>query len=154
MDNQTFINLIQTIVSQATTLKDKYLEIGQTPVNYACIFAHNLNEYNVFNTIAQQLGKVVKDTPTGIIFQFPPINTATGELKLVKVRRPDPTRTELGDADFTVPNFPEFERDVLTKKGFSLIQRENMKMIELIDPAFDVRAYFSHPTLLVLLGIK
>jgi len=37
-------------------------------------------------------------------------------------------------------------------KILEIIEREEMEMIELMDPAFDVRAYFSHPPLDEQLG--
>jgi len=67
---------------------------------------------------------------------------------LLKIRKPDPTRPELGDADFTVENYPEFKQRHLSKTGFSLIQkRKDFEMLELADPKFHVRAYFSNPPL-------
>ena len=55
---------------------------------------------------------------------------------------------------FRISNFPEFEKEYLSKPGFKLIQKENFYMIELIDLGFDVRAYFSNPPLDVQLHIK
>jgi hypothetical protein len=42
----------------------------------------------------------------------------------------------------------------LNQKRFKLIKRPEMEMIELADPLFDVRAYFSYPTLAETLNIK
>jgi len=72
----------------------------------------------------------------------------------LKIRIPDITRPERGDTDFTVSNFSGFEKKYLSKKGFKLIKKENFAMIELMDPKFDVRTYFSNPPLDVQLNIK
>jgi hypothetical protein len=92
-------------------------------------------------------------TPTGPIFLLKsPLNTAGGILRLVKIRSPDPARPQRGDADFTVPDYLAFKRQFLGNKGFSLIERPGIEMIELVDPKFDVRAYFSNPPLDSQLG--
>lgn len=124
------------------------------PVNYACIFAQNNKEYDELVAAARQIGKPIKDTPTGSLFHIRPIATIAGTLRLLKIRLPDPTRPERGDADFTVENYAAFKKKYLGQPGFSLIPREGFEMIELVDPAFDVRAYFSHPPLDEQLGIK
>ena len=73
---------------------------------------------------------------------------------MLKIRRPDPKRPERGDADFTVSDYQTFKKTQLGKPGFGLIERTNMEMLELVDPDFDVLAYYSHPTLAEVLGIQ
>ena len=145
---------VKKIVEKATALKNKHIDDKNTPVNYACIFSQSKEEYNELLKVTRKIGNVVKETPTGLLFHIKPLQTISGTLKLLKIRIPDPTRPELGDADFSVSNFPEFEKKYLSKIGFKLIQRENFVMIELIDPKFDVRVYFSNPPLDMQLNIK
>lgn len=154
MSPEDFKKLIQGIVLQAQTLRAKYVPDFSGPVNYACIFSQSQEEYDNFLKLAQSLGQVVKETKSGPLFQLGPLETAAGELKLLKVRIPDPTRPEKGDADFTLDNYQEFKDKYLNQPGFKLIEREEMEMIELIDAGFNVRCYFSHPTLLELLEIE
>jgi len=146
-------NLIIDIVQKSQSLVERRTEMSDVPVNYACVFAHTDNEYTELNTAAQQIGTVVKQTSTGNVYQIARLQTSAGPLQLLKIRKPDPTRTERGDADFTVPDYAAFKAQYLNQSGFSLIERPEMEMIELVDPAFDVRAYFSHPTLEMQLGI-
>jgi hypothetical protein len=89
-----------------------------------------------------------------MIFHIKPIETVAGKLRLLKIRTPDITRVERGDADFTINEYDKFKRAFLNKKGFKFIQRENFEMIELMDDKYDVRAYFSNPTQEQLLGVK
>jgi len=152
--NEDLKNLVKSIVERATALKNKHIEYKNTPVNYACIFSQNKEEYDDLLETARKIGKVIQETPTGLLFQIEPLQTVSGVLKLLKIRIPDPTRPERGDADFTISNFPEFEKKYLSKPGFKLIQREDFKMIELMDSDFDVLAYFSNPPLDEQLGIK
>jgi hypothetical protein len=97
---------------------------------------------------------VIKETTTGPLFQIEPLKTTTGLLKLLKIRLPDTTRPERGDADFTIADFSVFKKKYLSKAGFKLVPRENFEMVELVDSAFDVRAYFSNPPLDIQLDLK
>ena len=146
--------MIQEIVKQANTLKNKHIDDKKMPVNYACIFSHTQEEYNELLVVTRKIGNVREEMPTGILFQINPLKTVSGILKLLKIRIPDVTRPERGDADFTVSNYPEFKKKYLFKDGWKLIRkREDFEMLELMDPKFDVRAYFSNPPLDRQLGI-
>jgi len=138
---------VRDIVKRSTALKNKYIEDKDAIVNYACIFCHSKKEYVELVRLVQQIGKVVEKTSTGLVFHINPIKTVSGVLKLLKIRLPDETRPELGDADFTISNFSYFKKKYIPKKGFKLIQREDFEMIELTDDDFDVRVYFSNPHL-------
>ena len=154
MDTKDLKIKIQNIVKRATALKNKYINNKNMPVNYACIFCQNKEEYDKLVEVTRKIGKVIKETPTGLLFQIKPLKTVSGILKLLKIRLPDPIRPERGDTDFTVSNFPEFKKKYLLKSGFKLIKREDFEMIELVDSEFDVRAYFSNPPLDKQLCIK
>ena len=147
MDIDDFKNIIEDIVLRANSLKDELTNANNAPVNYACIFCQNEKELNDFTKLSLQIGAIIKETPSGSLFQIEPLNTIAGKLKLLKIRKPDITRPERGDADFTVSNYDNFKNEYLLKKGFKLIQKENFEMIELMDPKFSVRAYFSNPPL-------
>lgn len=154
MTTNNLLSTVCELVERSQTLVRKYTNQPDVPVNYACIFSHSDKEYDELFKSAQGIGQVVKDTPTGSVFQIEPLQTVAGPLQLLKIRQPDPTRPERGDADFTVPDYTEFKEKFLKQPGFSLLQRSEMEMIELTDPAFDVRAYFSSPTLAEQLGIR
>ena len=147
MKTEDLKKIIQNIVEKATTLKNKHIEYKNTPVNYACIFSQNKEEYKKLLETTQKIGKVIQETPTDPLFYIEPLQTVSGVLKLLKIRIPDPTRPERGDADFTISNFPEFEKKYSSKLGFKIMKKPNFYMIELTDPNFNVRAYFSNPPL-------
>ena len=144
---------VQLIVKRADALKEEYLGKINTPVNYACIFSQSKEEFDLLTQLAGKIGKVVKETPTGSLYQIEPLPTVAGNLQLLKIRIPDPTRTELGDADFTVANFPGFEKKYLPLPQFKRMNKPDFYMIELLDLKYDVRAYFSNPPLDKQLGI-
>ncbi len=153
METDLFEELIKEIVIRAKELKDRHTNESSARVNYSAVFSHTQTEYEELLAAANEIGKVVKDTPTGPLFQIKPIDTSSGRLKLLKIRMPDPTRPERGDADFTVSDYSSFKKSCLEKPGFKLIKRKEMEMIELCEESLDVRAYFSHPTLDEQLGI-
>jgi len=139
-------NLIQDVVKSAQALKDKYTDQKNTPVNYACIFCQSADEEKKFLKGAQKLGKIIKETESGPLFQVD-LDTIAGRLRLLKIRKPDPTRPERGDADFTVSDYPAFKKKYLDQPGFSLILKENFEMLELYKRGENVRVYFSFPPL-------
>lgn len=152
--NNELIALIQSIVTQSMALKNKHTKEPDALVNYCAIFSQNQTEYNSNIASAKQIGEVIQDTLTGSLFHITPVKTPAGYLHLLKIRKPDPTRPEKGDADFTIRNYPAFKEQYLGQPGFKLIRRENFEMIELMDPNFPVRAYFSNPPLDQQLGLE
>jgi len=154
MDVNILKQFVQEIVEKANALKNKHTSEEKAPVNYACIFCQKSEQYDNLVAVTQKIGKVIEETPTGPLFHIQPLDTVAGKLQLLKIRKPDTTRTELGDADFTVTNYPEFKRKYLSQKGFSLIVRKNFEMIELVNPQFNVRTYFSNPPLNIQFGIE
>jgi hypothetical protein len=154
MKTEDLKKLVKSIVEEATALKNKHIDDKNTPVNYACIFSQSEEEYKELLEVARKIGKTIQETSTGLLFQIEPLETVSGVLKLLKIRIPDTTRPERGDADFTISNFPEFEKKYLSKPGFKILKKPDFYMIELTDSNFDVRAYFSNPPLDKQLNIK
>jgi hypothetical protein len=153
MTLESLKKLVQEIVAKARVLSDKHTSERNVPVNYACVFAQSESEYEELLSLARQMGTVAEETATGPVFQITPLSTEAGELHLLKIRRRDAKRPERGDADFTVSDYKKFKEAYLKKPGFSLIERKNMEMMELIDPSFDVLAYYSHPPLAEVLNL-
>lgn len=120
MDTDYLTKLVQNIVKESCELKDRYTDEHAAPVNYACIFFQNQDEFEILIKITNQIGQIIQKTPTGSLFNIHPIKTTSGNLKLLKIRNPDETRPERGDADFTVSDYPEFKEKYLSKDGFKL----------------------------------
>lgn len=153
MTIKEFKQLIQNIVAKSFSLSIAHTAMSNTPVNYACIFTHEIGEYDNFIILAKELGSILKETETGPVFHITELSTVAGNLPLLKIRRPDKERPEQGDADFTIADYEKFKNGFLGKTGFSLIKRPEMEMIELIDSSYDVLAYYSSPTLTTVLGL-
>ena len=154
MDTNKIKKIVYDIVSDARLLNYKHTLERDAPVNYACIFTQNSFEYEEMINLANKMGDIVKETTMGPVFLLVPITTISGNLRLVKIRKHDQKRPERGDADFTVADYETFKQTYLGKPGFSLIKREKMEMIELIDPSYNVLAYYSHPTLAEVLKLE
>ncbi len=147
MNTLTLKKLVLSIVKRATALKNKHTDENAAPINYACIFSQTEKEYQELLKTTHKIGKVVQETPSGFLFHINNLETISGTLKLLKIRIPDTTRPERGDADFTITDFSKFEEKYLSQDGFKRMEKPDFYMIELMDPTFNVRAYFSNPPL-------
>lgn len=145
MTEDALTSHVLDIVEAAVRLKDKKTDARGIAVGYACIFSRNDGEYDELRRIAEISGKEIKLTPTGPVYRIPPLPTSAGALQVLKIRVPDETRTERGDADFNVSDYESFKESVLGQSGFTLIPRGDFEMIELMDPDAHVRVYFSNP---------
>ena len=54
--------LIKEIVEKASEIKNKHTNQINAPVNYACIFSQNKEEYEHLKKITQEIGEVIKET--------------------------------------------------------------------------------------------
>lgn len=101
-------------------------------------------EFKNLEQLVRPLGrKVDKQTSkTGVSFLLnQPIKTPAGLLKLLKIRKPDPTRPQRGAPDFRVKDYQHFKDKYLQKSGnFTLMVRKDLEMIEL--KGIDVLVYF------------
>ncbi|MCL2439092.1 MAG: hypothetical protein FWD15_01115 [Alphaproteobacteria bacterium] len=137
--------LILEIVKKCLALKDKTVGEPDAILSWVCIFAQDETSYVNMDAEAASIGRVVDDTPSGKVYEIPPLDTPAGILHILKIRKLDITRPELGDCDFTLADYTKFKHDYLGKPSFKLIERGNAEMIELMEEGGDVRVYFSNP---------
>lgn len=146
--------IVLYIASECVKLKDKYTDEKDLAADYVCIFAQSLDEYRDLLEATKKIGKLAGGTLTGPVYAFnnrP--QTAAGKPKLLKIRKPDATRTQRGDVDFNT-SYEEFKKKYLDNKRFTLVVRPEFEMIELMDNDFDVRVYFSSIPLSKTLGVS
>lgn len=146
MNSADFIGLVQDIVWQAKAFKDTLIT-EESPVNYACIFCKDDEEYKTLISCADTLWSLLQETPSWPLYHISKIDTVAGPLQLLKVRKPDSTKWERWDADFTLRNYQEVKQRYLGTPWCNLIQRKDFEMLEFIKPQSDVRVYFSYPPL-------
>ena len=145
---------INYIVSHSKELKDKYTSESTAPIEFACIFCQNENEYKEFTDSIEKLGKIDEETHSGFTYLLDkPLETVAGPLRLVKIRKPDPNRSERGDTDFNT-DYKDFKSKYEKDTKFELVKRETFEMLRLSDPKFDVMACFSNIPKSKDLGIK
>jgi hypothetical protein len=148
------ITTINSIVSRSGELKNKFTDASSAPVEFACIFCQNEQEYKQFTDSIKKLGKVVEKTNSGFTYLLhKPIQTNAGPLRLVKIRKPDVSRTERGDADFNT-EYNVFKEKYQNNLGFELVKRDTFEMIRLSSPDFDTMACFSNVPKSEVLGIE
>ena len=148
--------ILEYSISKALELNQIYLPCEIVKINYSAIFCQNDAEYEQFNKEASRVGAVIEDTSTGPLYKFhKPFQTVAGPLWLLKVRKPDLTRPQRGDADFTLQDYNFIkEKYSGNKEHFRVLDRGNFEMIELRDPKFDVLSYFSNIPLTIQLSIE
>jgi hypothetical protein len=139
------IDLVARIVAAAADLKNRATDQANAPVSWCCIFTQNEADYYDLVSLFSELGTLANDTKSGPVYVVPPIPTIAGPVRVVKVRRPDPTKPELGDADFRIEPYEPFWLKYQDVPGFKVIERDAFVMIELMEPGSNVRVYFSNP---------
>jgi hypothetical protein len=145
---------INHIVSHSTELKNRYTDAFTAPIEFACIFCQNEDEYREFTTLIEKLGKSVEETHSGFTYLLKePLKTIAGPLRLVKIRTPDPNHSERGDADFNT-DYKNFKDKYEKSPKFELVKKETFEMLRLSSPKFDVMACFSNIPKSKDLGIK
>ncbi len=143
MNLKDFEEFLQKIVADCTALKDKYVAEKSLIVGWICVFSQSDEEYKSLISLSSKIGKIIEETDSGPIYKLDiPLKTAAGIPKLLKIRKPDISKTERGDVDFNT-DYPKFKSKYLDNKRFTLIKREKFEMIELKDKDFDVLVYFS-----------
>src|SRR5262249_38610073 len=102
------------------------------------------HEYNRFIEWASDLG-TKSEANNGMRFAlFEPIQTESGPIAHLRIRQPDPYRSQIGCADFHVENYRKFKEEELSKhpENLRLIERPEYEMIEFFDfDNNDVLAY-------------
>lgn len=151
---EDLITKVTYIANTSKKLKDTIPDAIASPIEFACIFCQSLEEYAFYVTAINTLGKVVEQTKMGDTYLLDkPISTNAGSLRLVKVRKPDPLRSEQGDADFNT-NYLSLKKKYRNHPQVELIKRDEFEMLRLSDSRFDVMACFSNMPKSKSLGIN
>jgi len=151
---KNLITTINYVVSRSTELKNKFTNASTVPVEFACIFCQDEEEYKQFTNSIDTLGKIIERTQSGFTYLLDkPIKTIAGPLRLVKIRKQDIQRTERGDADFNT-DYKNFKKKYQDNPKFELIKRGTFEMLRLSSPNSDVMACFSNIPKSNNLGIK
>ncbi|HTW14762.1 MAG TPA: hypothetical protein VMF51_06510 [Nocardioides sp.] len=145
IDWNSVVPIVHDIAIKAHDLASDVIGDRRHHISYCAIFCQDDGQYDDYVAAVAAAGTLANETATGPVYVTPGIETPAGTLRVVKVRKPDPTRPELGDADFAVDDYAAFKATFETTGQLSLIERPHFEMLELTVPGAPVRAYFSHP---------
>lgn len=154
MRKEDVITTVQFVVGKSEELKNAHTDAVAAPVEFACVFCQDQEEYRVFTKEIETFGKIVETTPSGYTYLLDkPIVTVAGPLRLVKIRKPDPKMPQRGDADFNT-DYEGFKKHYGSDPKFERVIRPMFEMLRLSDPDFDVMVCFSSIPKSKELGIK
>ena len=146
MTKQDLEKIVNYIVNQGLQAISENTEKKDLPVDYMGIFSKDDTEFTDMERLASTLGKPGDKTATksGSTFLLDkPLNTPAGPLKVLKIRKPDPTRPQRGAPDFQVKDYLSFKEKYFSSgqnSNFSLMSRKKYEMLEL--KGIDVLVYF------------
>ena len=146
MNKHELGELVDYVAKQGTLAILENTDEQNVSIDYVAIFAKDTDEFENMLCCAESLGSEVdkKMLKTGHTFLLrEPLETTAGNVSYLKIRKPDPTRTQRGAPDFTIPNYQEFKKKYLKSSGnFTLMVREDYEMIEL--KGIDVLVYIKN----------
>jgi len=130
-------------VANKTTELCKKITGNEYPINGLTIFSHYQDEFDKLKRIAFGLGTLHEEHNGPYVKLFDPISLPHNQLELLRIRQPDPYRSQVGCNDFKVPNYEKFLNQFLkaNPNNLRLIKRPEYDMIEFFDPDYDVLAY-------------
>lgn len=148
MGKKDLVGIISYIVDRGLqTIKDN-TQNQEAALDYVAIFSKDEDEYQALIALAAPLGKETDAarSKTGRTFLLDEaISTPAGPLKIVKIRKPDPTRPQRGGPDFKVPNYEQFKEKYLKDgRNLTLMVRSDYEMIEI--KGADVLVYIPSQT--------
>ncbi|HCC67850.1 TPA: hypothetical protein DEP90_01385 [Patescibacteria group bacterium] len=133
---------IYKIIEEVKKLRTICYPDHTLPIEYLTIFSQSKSEFEKIRTFLQRAGKE-RDANNGYKYILKESITYLEEIiEVVRVRKPDIHRKELGCADlkYKTQSYNNL-RDTALKKGFDIILRERYEMIELSDFNINVYAY-------------
>lgn len=133
---------ISTIVDEVQKLRNVCYPENILPIEYLTIFSQSENE---FTSLRESLSLLGQETEANNGFKYilkEPLIYQGETMTLVRIRKPDIHRKELGCADL-IYNESDYQRlrDIALEKGLDIILRKGYEMIELSDFNINVYAY-------------
>ena len=139
---EDILNIVQTIAKKVENLVER--TIGrQLPISYLTIFSHHPHEYTRFVEWASELG-TKSEANNGVQFALKePIETEGGKIARIRIRKPDPYRSQIGCADLEA-DYQAIKEIELPKhpNNMRIPPHPTYKMIEFFDlDSNDILAY-------------
>ena len=143
------INTSEQLKEVVVYIATKTIELGERiigntlPVSSLTVFAHYLEEYEKLCKILTGIGKIVGENNGPRFLLQHPLKAGGALITHVRIRKPDPSRMQVGCGDFDVEEYQDFKQKYLSQHPNDLrcIERSNYEMVEFFNPDFDVLAY-------------
>jgi molecular chaperone GrpE len=120
---QPLVQRIKETVEKSQILREEKLSEIETNLDYVAVFCQSNKEYDQYNEEADKLGKVYKEDSNGITYiLIDQIDTVEGPLSLVKIRKYEEEKSQLGAPDYSVTGYLKIKED-LVNEGIAEIKK-------------------------------
>ena len=138
-DESRFDQALDYIAAHSSKLAEAVL--GRTLViDTLTVFAQSEEEYTFVATQIRNFGPVSPFTHGATLYISSDFSVQNFHIKILGVRRPDPTRPEVGYADYPVRDY-----DAILRAGYpeicEIISGRKQRLLEIRRPDFDVLGY-------------
>lgn len=144
---------IKDIVIGITNVKNQYVSEKDLVLDYVTIFSHSNIEFKELVKAAQECCEEVNEHNGPVYILKKPMKFRNGTLKLLRIRKPDSERPQVGCGDFKVSDYKKFRDRYLKRKNFVFFDRKDFEFIGIHDPDKDYLVYFPDIPLSEDLGI-
>lgn len=139
LEKQQFTATLQHIAEQGAALCRQVLN-RDLPIDTLTIFTHSPEEYDFVAEVARTYGPESAFTHGDTLYIASDFMVGDCRIIYLGVRRPDPTRPEVGYADYPVTDYA-----AIVAANYPGVQEitsgRGQKLLELRHPDFDVRGY-------------
>lgn len=111
-------------------------------IDTICFFTHSPEEYEFVERLVKQRGPVSKFSHGPTLYVDSDFTAAGHHIRIFGVRKPDPSRPQLGYGDYPVTDYPELlKAGQANPHAKEIISGRGQSLIELRHPDFDVLGY-------------
>jgi len=141
LDDESFQTALEYIARLSGPLAQKVL--GQpSPIDTLCLFTHSRAEYEFVLAAIQKYGPISDFSHGATTYVQTNVTIADHRITLLGVRQPDPTRPQVGYADYPRDDYQTLLTSLEQYPGAQEITSgRGQSLIELRDPDFDILGY-------------
>ena len=142
LNEKQLIEAVKYTATETTKLCKKV--VGKSlSINSLTVFSHYDAEYKKLLKIIYKIGKPYNKHNGLCVKLHKTIEVGEHSIQYLRIRKPDPYRTQVGCNDFEVGDYQSFKKNHVPKypQNLRIIERPDYEMIEFFDPDFDVLAY-------------
>ena len=139
LDQQRFETALDYLAVQTVVLAQRVLG-RELPIDTLTLFAHSGEEYAFLDKLLRRYGPESSVTHGVTLYIDSDFDIRGYHIQFLGVRQPDPTRSEVGYADYPVDDYPA----ILTANYpgvHEIISGRAQHLLEVTHPDFDVRGY-------------